>query len=159
MATKQDNIDLIIKERPYVAQVIQTQILNDIAGILYEQLAVAKDAIPDLMRKYEFVIDESVMELNEDKLPSLPWISMTVFNDGQSPVHVYMNEYGMESVYYLNQTPRDPPVNPGDIFQVDLRSPKIKKLFLVCDHGKSTIVRIFATMKEYRLHQREEVKM
>lgn len=159
MATKQENIDLIIKERPYVAQVIQTQILNDIAGILYEQLAVAKDAIPDLMRKYEFFVTDDVIELTEDKLPSLPWMAMTVFNDGGSPVHVYINEYGMESVYYLNQNPTDPALGVGDTFQMDLRAPKIKKVFLVCDRGKTTSVRIFATMKEYRFHQREEVKI
>lgn len=159
MGTKQENIELIIKERPYVAQVIQTQLLNDIAGILYEQLAVEKDAIPDLMRKYEFLITDVILELTEDKLPSLPWISMTVFNDGADPVHIYINDYGSETVYYLDQAPSDPPLDAGDTFQIDMRAPKIKKLFLVCDQGKTAFVRIFATMKEYRLHQREEVKI
>ena len=157
MGTKQDNIDLILKERPYVAQVIQTQLLNDIAGILYEQLAVEKDAIPDLMRKYEFNVDDEVVELTEDKLPSLPWISMTVFNDGADPVHIYINEYGTESLYHMNQVPTDPPLAAGDTLQVEMRAPKIKKVFLVCDQGKTASVRIFATMKEYRSKQRESV--
>jgi hypothetical protein len=159
MGTKQSNIDIIIKERPYVAQVIQTQLLNDIAGILYEQLAVEKDAIPDIVRKYEFDIDDTIIELTEDKLPSLPWISMTIYNDGGDPVHIYVNEYGTESTYYLNQVPHDPPLGAGDTFQMDMRAPKIKKLFLVCDRGKTATVRIFATMKEYGIQQREAVNM
>jgi len=159
MGTKQDNIDLILKERPYVAQVIQTQLLNDIAGILYEQLAVTKDAIPDLMRKYEFNVDDEVIELSADKLPSLPWISMTVFNDGGDPVHIYVNDYGTESLYYMSQAPTDPPLGAGDTLQVEMRASKIKKVFLVCDQGKTASVRIFATMKEYRSQQREDVKI
>ena len=159
MGEKQDNIDLILKERPYVAQVIQTQLLNDIAGILYEQLAVEKDAIPDHMRKYEFVVSDSILEISADKLPSLPWISMTIFNDGADPVHIYINDYGMESIYYLNQVPTDPPLAAGDTFQIDMRAPKIKKVFLVCNRGNSASVRIFATMKEYRATQREVVNI
>ncbi len=159
MADKQTNVDIILKERPYVAQVIQTQLLNDIAGILYEMLAVEKDAIPDLVRKYEFAVDSSILELNSDKLPSLPWISMTVFNDGADPVHLYVNDYGIESTYSLNQTPTDPTLVPGDTFQIDMRSSKINKIFLVCDQGKTASVRIFATMKEYRSVPREEVKI
>ena len=161
MADKKTNVDIILKERPYVAQVIQTQLLNDIAGILYEQLAVEKDAIPDLVRKYQFDVNSTILELNSDKLPSLPWISMTLFNDGADPVHVYVNDYGMESVYELklNQIPTDPPLGAGDTFQLDMRASKINKVFLVCDQGKTATVRIFATMKEYRLNPREEVKM
>ena len=159
MACKKDNVDIILKERPYVAQVIQTQLLNDIAGILYEQLAVEKDAIPDLFRKYEFIVDSTVLELNEDKLPSMPWISITVFNDGADPVHIYLNDYGVETIYDLNQTPTDPPLGAGDTFQIDMRASKIKKLFLVCEQGKTASVRIFATMKEYRSQQREEVRL
>ena len=52
MVTKEDKVDILLQERPYVAQIIQTQLLNDIAGILYEQLATMKDAVPDLMKKY-----------------------------------------------------------------------------------------------------------
>lgn len=159
MADKKTNVDIILKERPYVTQVIQTQILNDIAGILYEQLAVEKDAIPDLVRKYRFSIDSTVLELNEDKLPSMPWIGMTVFNDGADSVHIYVNDYGMENTYNLNQTPTDPPLGSGDTFHLDMRASKIKKVFLVCDTGESCTVRIYATMKEYRQNQREEVKI
>jgi hypothetical protein len=159
MADKKTNMDIILKERPYVAQVIQTQLLNDIASILYEMLAVEKDAIPDLIRKYQFDIDSTVLELNEDKMPSMPWISMTLFNDGGDSVHVYVNDYGMETIYELNKTPTDPPLGAGDTFQLDMRASKIKKVFMVCDQGKTATVRIFATMKEYRLNPREEVKM
>jgi len=154
-----DNLDLIIKERPYVAQVIQTQLLNDIAAILYEQLAIEKDALPDIIRKYEFNIDDTILELTEDKLPSLPWISMTLFNDGVDPVHVYVNDYGAESTYTLGQVPRDPPLGAGDTFQLDMRASKIKKVFLSCDQGNTASVRIFATMKEFRAHQREDVRI
>lgn len=159
MGDKKTNVDIILKERPYVAAVIQTQLLNDIAGILYEQLAVEKDAIPDLLRKYQFDVDSTVLELNEDKMPSMPWISVTIFNDGLNPVHIYINDYGMESVYELNQIPTDPPLGAGDTLQLDMRAPKIKKIFMVCDQGETATVRIFATMKEYRSTQREEVRM
>jgi hypothetical protein len=160
MGTRQDNIDIILKERPYVAQVIQTQLLNDIAGILYEQLAVSKDAIADLLRKYQFNVTDTVLELNGDKLSSFPWISMAIFNDGADPVHIYINEWGMDVVTDLTGSiPSDPPLSAHDTFQIDLRSPRIKKVFLVCDRGKTATVRIFATMKEYTNHPREPLNL
>lgn len=157
MVTKDDKIDIIIKERPYVAQIIQTQLLNDIAGILYEQLATMKDALPDLMKKYSFEITDSILEINSDKLPSLPWISFTLFNDGADPVHVYVNEYGKEESQYISPEPTDPTIGSGDSMVVDMKASKIRKLILFCDNGKTATVRIFAMMKEYRSTQREEV--
>ena len=84
---------------------------------------------------------------------------MTVFNDGDDPVHIYVNDYAMEATYNLDQTPTDPPLVTGDDFHIDMRASKIKKVRLVCDAGNSASVRIFAAMKEYRAKQREEVKI
>ena len=157
MVTKEDKVDILLQERPYVAQIIQTQLLNDIAGILYEQLATMKDAVPDLMKKYSFDITDSILEINVDKIPSLPWISFTLYNDGADPVHVYVNEYGKEESQYISPEPGDPTIDSGDTMVVDLKAPKIKKLILFCDNGKTATVRIFAMLKEYRSTQREEI--
>ena len=150
MADRQDNIDVILQERPYVAQAIQTQILNDIAGILYKQLTLTEDSVADIVRKYTFNITNSILELNSDKLPSLPWISMTVYNDGISPVHVYINEFGVESVVSDIPNPTDPPMNPGESFQIDFRGSNINKVFFQCDPGNTATIRIVASMKKYR---------
>ena len=157
MVTKEDKVDILLQERPYVAQIIQTQLLNDIAGILYEQLATMKDAVPDLMKKYSFEITDSILEINVDKIPSLPWISFTLYNDGNDPVHVYVNEYGKEESQYISPEPGDPTIDSGDTMVVDMKAPKIKKLILFCDNGKTATVRIFAMLKEYRSTQREEI--
>jgi hypothetical protein len=160
MADRKQGMDILLSEREYVPTIIQTQLLNDIAGILYEQLAVMKDSIPDLVKKYEFDVTDSLLELNPDVMPSLPWIAMTLFNDGADPIHLYVNEYGEnDGLYYLTQIPRDPTLDSGDSIQIDMRAPKIKKVFIKCDTGNTATVRIISTMKEYGTKQREDVKL
>jgi hypothetical protein len=158
MVSKNDKIDIILNDRKYAPEIIQTQLLNDIAGIMYEQLMVSKDAIPEIIKKYQFSVTDVVLELNEDKILTLPWISMTVYNDaGADPVHIFVNEYNSEFTNYISPTPIDPPLAGGDSFQLDMRASKIKKLYLVCDTGGTATVRIFASAKKYRSQYREEL--
>ena len=158
MPDKQNKVDIMINERPYVAQIIQTQLLNDIAGILYEQLATMKDSIPDLVRKYTFSVTDQVLELNEDNVPTLPWISMVLYNDGGSPVFIYVNE--MDSQYTkLPGVVSETPLAVNDSFAIDFRSSKIKKLYLVCDNGGTSSIRIFASCKYYRAEKRVAIDL
>lgn len=156
MATKQQGIDILLSEREYVPQVVQIQLLNDIAGILYEQLAVMKDSIPDLVKKYKFNITDSLTEIDEDIIPTLPWIAVTIFNDGADPVHIDINEYSGERDP-LTGLLTDPSLASGDSLVIDMRASKIKKIYFVCDTGETATVRVYAACKSYRLKQREEV--
>ena len=163
MTTDQERIDVMMKERPYLAQLTQTQLINtqtqlmvEMVDIMYEQLATMKDAVPTLLKKYSFNITDNILEINEDKLPSLPWISFTLYNEGGDPVHVYVNEYGKEESQYINPEPTDPTIGKGDSIVVDMKAPKIKKIILFCENGKTATVRIFAMLKDYRSTEREE---
>jgi hypothetical protein len=153
--TQKQGLDIILTEREYVPTIIQTQLLNDIAGILYEQLAVMKDAIPDMFEKYEYAVTNTITELTSETLSSFPWISVTIYNVGADPVHIFINEFNGE-VSGAGAIV-DPALPSGDTFTIDMRSPKIKKVFLVCDVGKTATVRLFVTCKNYREHEREEV--
>ena len=153
--TQKQGLDIILTEREYVPSVIQIQILNDIAGILYEQLAVMKDATPDTFEKYEYAVTNTITELTSDTIPSFPWISVTVYNVGADPVHIFINEFNGQMSD--SGTMVDPALPSGDTFTIDMRAPKIKKMFLVCDVGKTATVRLFVSCKNYREHEREEV--
>lgn len=157
--TQEKGVDILLTERPYVAQIIQTQLLTDIAGILYEHLAVTTDAIPDFVKKYRFEVTDSIIELNADKVPTMPWNSISIYNDGANPVHVYINEMAGELVSDLTLVVDDPPLKVGESYTFDMRSPRIDKLYLVCDHGQAASVRIFAGCRNYRATPRERANI
>ena len=161
ITTKEQGVDILLQERPYASAIIQTQLLMDIAGILYEQLAVTKDAIVDYMKKYRLEVTDQVMEINADKIPTMPWNSVSIYNDGANPIHIYINEVAGELVTnnLLQLVVDDPPIKVGETYTFDMRAPKIQKVYLICDPGNSATVRIYAGCKNYRPFPRDEANI
>lgn len=131
------------KERPYALMAIQTQILYDIASMLEDQ---GKTLI-DFFQTYRQTIPEGMFKpitvpvtgtptvLDPKNMPTMPWISFTVFNDGPNGVYVRINED-------LIQT--HTPLNPGENITIGFGQPKINKITLLCAPGLLSSVRILA---------------
>jgi len=68
--------------------------------------------------------------------PETPWVSFSIYNrpESQSKVYVMVNKKGADRH----------PVEPDDTYEVDLKVPKIRAIYLVCDAGGSAVVDISA---------------
>jgi len=140
-----DRLEQIIRERPYVAQLIQTQILYDMAGILEnmsEDMAQLrsefKDSRPQGLVGYVPVnVTEQETTLLPQNQPTMPWRKMTIINDGADPVWVYTSPR-RAGLFQLEKTP----IPPGQDYEVDMRFPLIDQVVLKCDEGDSATVRI-----------------
>jgi len=66
-----------------------------------------------------------------------PWVGFDLFNDGPSPVYFDINDHGP-----LDE--EDSSVKPDESVEIDMRASVIDAVFLVCEEGKNTTVRIHA---------------
>jgi len=85
----------------------------------------------------DMVVDvtDTVKMLYNEKTKGLNWSSFTITNIGSSPVYMSVNTW---------QKPESP-IYPGENIDVDMkRRDAIKKIYLVCDKGKSSTVKIHA---------------
>lgn len=80
-------------------------------------------------------VTDTVKMLYNEKTKGLNWSSFTITNIGNSPVYMAVNTW---------QKPESP-IYPGENIDVDMkRRDAIKKIYLVCDKGKSSTVKIHA---------------
>lgn len=135
----ESEIEIIVKERPYVLEALQTQILYDIAGMIEESLERLMN-LERLLTKpkgYVYAVNITVDKMTVvDFLRNEPYnllYSMTIYNDGPDNVYPSINIYQ-----------RITPLKPGETLHVDYQSPKIEKLYLDVDAGKRASVRVFA---------------
>lgn len=140
-----EKLEQIIRDRPYVAQLIQTQILYDIAGMmedLVESVAQLqsefRNSRPVGMVSYiPFAVTDAETILKPKNQPTMPWRSMKIINDGEDSVYVYTSPR-REGQFTLEKTP----VPPGEDYVVDMRFPIIDEVVFICDKGNSTNIRI-----------------
>lgn len=138
-------LETITRERPYVLQVIQTQILYDIAGMLDE----LSEQFINLRQDFEATIPKGVFEpltvpVTDSKtilepppkgrIETMPWISSVICNDGPDDVYMIVNK---------GEIPK-PPIPPGEQIEVDMKKPQLKKLTFFCLSGENASVRIYA---------------
>jgi len=140
---KPDKIETIIKERPYAAQMIQLQILYDMAGML-EDIA---ESIAQLRSEFrstiprgkiipiELSLTDSITTLTREQYDTMPWMSFDLYNDGPDPVHVVVNE---------DFITEKAPLGSGESLKVDMKAPIIEKVMLYCGVGNTASVRIYA---------------
>jgi hypothetical protein len=138
-----DKLQSIIKDRPYALQTIQLQIIYDMASILestHDRIVRLEEqfssTIPKgrfVAREYTVVADKPVEIKREDE-KTLPWMSFTLFNDGKGEIYVQINERIARTKASLVM---------GDSIDVDMKSPKIERVYLSCPSGTAT-VRIYA---------------
>lgn len=136
-------VEEMVKERPYVLQQIQMQILYDMAGLLEELVerntrfqSSWEETIPvGKFKPLTISVTDSITELSSKNVPTMPWMVFTIYNDGPDPVFIMVNEEFVQDVT---------PLNFGENVTVDMKKRQIEKIFLHCASGLITSVRIFA---------------
>jgi hypothetical protein len=135
-------VEVMAKERPYALQMIQMQILYDIASLLEELTERTtrfhsswEETIPvGEFKSLTYPITDRVTELSPKTIESMPWRAFTIFNDGPSPIYLVINED-----FPQTRTP----VNMGENLTVNMTKRKIEKIYLNCAAGLTSTVRIF----------------
>lgn len=139
----EEEIQKMAKERPYALELLQTQILYDIAGMLEQQ----GEELINFHQHWQKTIPKGVFEpltLTITQLPttldpkiveSMPWMKFTIYNDGDDAVYIMINEE-----FIQDRTP----LNSGENLTVDMITPQIEKILLLCLPGETCSVRIFA---------------
>ena len=141
--SKEQKVEVATRQRPYVQEAIQTQILYDIAGMLEDQGKTLidffndwKETIPrGRIRPLDLTVTATITELNPTNAPDMPWMTIDLFNDGPNPVYVTINE---------EFTRRKAPLTIGETLTVDMKKRNINKIFLFCDAGNTANIRIYA---------------
>lgn len=136
-------VEVMAKERPYVLQQIQMQILYDMAGLLEELVerntrfqSSWEETIPvGKFKPLTIPVTDSITELSPLNISTMPWMAFTLYNDGPSPVFMMVNEEFIQDVT---------PLNSGENLTVDMKKRQIEKIFLHCASGLTTSVRVFA---------------
>jgi hypothetical protein len=82
----------------------------------------SKTLLVDKLTILDFINDE----------PHHPLFSVNIYNDGSDDVYVSVNNYSRGAV-----------VKPHESFRIDMRAPRIEKLFLDVDSGKKAYIRVF----------------
>jgi len=123
------------KERlpPEVLQAVKS---IETVEILTEILETLKATIPDgIVKPMEVsVTDEWASIKWSPQISPRPWFSFYMINDGPDPVYFAVNEKVLE---------RRVPIKAGEDVTVDMESPKIRSVYLICDEGKKATVRIW----------------
>ena len=81
----------------------------------------------------ELSITDEMTWVNRKMYPTMPWISFNLFNDGPDSVYVIVGPRVKKA-----------PLASGESLTVDMKAPKIKEVFLLCDPGNTASIRIYA---------------
>jgi len=129
-----NKIGEMVKERPYVAQLIQVQILYDLAGMMEDLLDTTKSMVPEgktIPREY-IVPSTRALEIDHKLESSLPWRSIDVTNNGPDELYVTINE---------NRVVEKAPLLKGESMSIDFRAPRIGRIILSSVGSSSVKVR------------------
>lgn len=109
---------------------------NDIVEALRE-IKEALEAAPEgVVKMLTVAVDDQGETMTSSSYPSMPWIKITIFNDGPDPVYPTVNDDTAQTETALSA---------GEQMIADLKKANIAKVILVCDSGESASVRLEAT--------------
>jgi hypothetical protein len=133
---------------------LQNQKLTTVSGLLNNILQLEAAEVPDIFRQYAFPVADRTACLDVSVIPTLPWISFTITNDGPDPVYVYINEKrDLREKDVMNDSLRaiapvlDAPILVGEVMPFNIKFSGIHRVYLRCNVGDSSRVRIFAAGK------------
>src|SRR5208337_4230808 len=95
MADKSTVRSIATETRPYALGAIDSVALQDISESIESLLAVTAAGIPEIFRHYEFKIMSQTGKgrvVDCTVFPTMPWIAVTVVNDGAQDLYVDINE-------------------------------------------------------------------
>ena len=136
-----DTLQEMMQGRPYVAQLVQMQLLYDMASILEDSLGEIgqlrkrmDEMVPEgklYPREYNITSSKS-LEIDKKLETTLPWRSFELTNYGPNKLFVMINDQRLVEEGALTM---------GELMNVDLKSPKITKITLLSEGTSS--VRIY----------------
>jgi len=130
-----DKLAQMLQERPYVANLIQFQLLYDMASILEDLLDLTKSTIPEGKTiPREYTVTNKPTEIDRKMESSLPWRSMDLVNYGPNKLYVTINE---------SRVVEKAPLAMGESMRIDFRAPKIERIVLLSTG--SSVVRMMGT--------------
>jgi len=123
--------------------------LDDIAVSLKNLLDLRASSVVEIFRSYSFLITDKTVCVDQSVLPTLPWISCSIANDGPGDVFVFINSKtdirDHESIY--TQRSNTTPLIMGETKEYSGESSVIEKLYLQCGQGYTANIRIFTEGK------------
>lgn len=133
---EEKQLEDIVKNRPYVAQILQLTMLYDIAGLLDE-------AVERLLRIENAITAEhpkgllghkklTVTDLGVEWEPPAMWFSGSLHNYGPNTVYVQTNDKSLEFV----------PVETDEEVDFDFKTAKIEKIYFKCARGETANIKI-----------------
>lgn len=80
-------------------------------------------------------VADDIMELSRETIPSMPWMSFSLMNDGPNGVNVIINDRSTDKA----------PVKRGEALDANLiAKDMIYRVFLYCETGETANIRIYA---------------
>ena len=130
---------------------IQNEKLARISNILSNLLQLEAAEVPEIFRQYRFEVTDKESCIDVTVAPSMPWIGFTIVNDGKSQVYVFVNEkVDIREHEILHQDMRDvapllqAPLYISETKTYNMKFSGIKRIYLQCDAGNVSQVRIFS---------------
>jgi len=142
ISKRRERFKQIVEERPYAAQIMQMEILYDIASLLSkiekstdesaERLVRIENAIREtqpqgFLGDEEFIVTDQLKEYD----PPDNWFSMSVYNYGPNTVYLQIND----------PTRRFVALRIDESTSPDFKTAKIDKIFFRCDTGETATVK------------------
>lgn len=138
-----DKVKSMIKDRPFAIQLIQTQILYDMASMnkkmmdkisrLEEQFSKTLPRGDLILREYTVVSTNPTRILAKEE-STMPWISFDITNDGKSFLYVSLDKEKFTERCSLAM---------GESKTIDMKTPIIGEILLYS--AGTSVVRIYAT--------------
>jgi hypothetical protein len=80
------------------------------------------------------VVTDELFDMRNETIPSIPWMSFSLINDGPNSVNVIIN----------NKSTDKAPVKKGEVLDVDMEArDKIQRVMLYCEKGETANIRIY----------------
>lgn len=129
---EEDHVREMAESRPYVIQVIQTQLLQDIAGMQEEILRHLQRQRPEgIFSGHNLTITtDEAEELTPNQVRTMPWRGVDINHDTGNPVQVILNREG---------DTQEAPLEEGETLSLDYAEPIIRELQFTVDTGSATI--------------------
>jgi len=143
-----------MEELAYNELVTQNAKLEKIQGLLQNLLDLEAAAIPEVFRSYTFPVEEKTRMIDSSAIPTFPWISCVISNDGDSVVYVFINEVKnireqdiMDDSLQALAPVKYAPILVGESKTYNMGFSGIRRLYFRCNEGDESQIRIFSAGK------------
>lgn len=123
-----------------VSDFVKNLILAEEGNIRIEKRIVAihetiKSMIPrGIADNIPATVTDELMDLSSETIPSMPWMTFSLINDGPNSINVIINDHTTDKA----------PVKKGEVLDADMKAQDmIYRVMLYCEKGETASVRIY----------------